>query len=902
MCQWLQDPGPHSTSSSAAVATTALPSSGYHIPRGAAAVANMTASRSQNFASIVRTTSQIIASPSTTTLTTPRTSIISQRMVPISSSNWINRNPSATVLSSKTTGSPGGGRISAPGRSSQSTVVPVTTYGGTVKPGSVVAGAIRSQVPSAVRVGMGSDSHKSISKGIHVPHSVPHTQKYIGSGSSAAVRGVGTSTFISPGSTCTSLGSNTVYTPTSTLVTSLASSGTTITPHPGNKSQAPNTVRLTSAVTTVFTQASTQANSSSLGGICFTASSTGTIITHHPTTLTRAHSVEHLSVKSPLLRASHSSSQLPGNKASTPGLPGGTHISLSGPKVIAQSSQVPTLALAQLTNVTGSKPPGTVITTQATLNTPPFQSRTGTIVTPPMSRGGGPTISMTKVIPQVKGTTSQGLTTSLTTITAAPSQINSVAGSNVTPDCQSPHSSVFVHRTLPAAPTTGSSVSQSERSGSTVSHYNIGTPYYLDSNQTFPISASIVSTNHYIPTTMGSGSSVRVGGNNVSNSPVSANEGNSHQGMSVPIIKPNTSPRPSILRKRSDLESGVPLKAAKNLSAALNIPLTSPPSPIRPDSRGNGNISSGSTTVSANSSPGSGGKSEAQSNENLPPAPCLISFPVNSRPQATISNDTVVNTSSMERGVLCTQNSVPLSLSSAQVIEGVSPRKKPRKQQLMGNELQEIKSEDDFENPILKKVYKESQERRIVPPVESEEEKDQNIEPVSVKPESWRESTTSPEPALKRPHMSLMNSYKQNWKSRHNHFHRHSDVRPKEEKKRTVNEIANQKLAMQRVMHLSGQVEDLMEMESDVVKRLKVILGAIEKRQQQKKPYKDFEKDVNRLSELVKANIQRSVITKDQIAEAKVQMMNIFNHKDNITNILTKYGNNKRSLRKKDRI
>lgn len=39
-------------------------------------------------------------------------------------------------------------------------------------------------------------------------------------------------------------------------------------------------------------------------------------------------------------------------------------------------------------------------------------------------------------------------------------------------------------------------------------------------------------------------------------------------------------------------------------------------------------------------------------------------------------------------------------------------------------------------------------------------------------------------------------------------------------------------------MHLSGQVEDLMEMESDVVKRLKVILGAIEKRQQQKKPYK----------------------------------------------------------------
>ena len=47
--------------------------------------------------------------------------------------------------------------------------------------------------------------------------------------------------------------------------------------------------------------------------------------------------------------------------------------------------------------------------------------------------------------------------------------------------------------------------------------------------------------------------------------------------------------------------------------------------------------------------------------------------------------------------------------------------------------------------------------------------------------------------------MSLLSSFRQTWKPRHNHFVRHTDVKPKDEKRMTVNEIANQKLAMQRV-------------------------------------------------------------------------------------------------------
>lgn len=62
----------------------------------------------------------------------------------------------------------------------------------------------------------------------------------------------------------------------------------------------------------------------------------------------------------------------------------------------------------------------------------------------------------------------------------------------------------------------------------------------------------------------------------------------------------------------------------------------------------------------------------------------------------------------------------------------------------------------------------------------------------------------------------------------------------------------------------------------------------------------DFDKDVNRLSELVKANIQRSKIIKDQMVEARSQMHKLFDHKGKIVDIMNKYSS-KRSLRKKEK-
>lgn len=107
--------------------------------------------------------------------------------------------------------------------------------------------------------------------------------------------------------------------------------------------------------------------------------------------------------------------------------------------------------------------------------------------------------------------------------------------------------------------------------------------------------------------------------------------------------KMTSSPRPSILRKRE--HDGSPMKAAKNLMPVLsNVPTQAPVSPpSRPDSRGNGHSSGGSTTISATSSPG-----VAEGNDDsLPHIPMNIKEEEENRPPSD-----------------------------------VSPRKKPRKQQL----------------------------------------------------------------------------------------------------------------------------------------------------------------------------------------------------------------------------
>lgn len=60
----------------------------------------------------------------------------------------------------------------------------------------------------------------------------------------------------------------------------------------------------------------------------------------------------------------------------------------------------------------------------------------------------------------------------------------------------------------------------------------------------------------------------------------------------------------------------------------------------------------------------------------------------------------------------------------------------------------------------------------------------------------------------------LINSYRHNWKTTHNHYLRYSDVRPKEERRPTIIDLANQhkvldKINGWKIHHLSTQMDDL---------------------------------------------------------------------------------------------
>lgn len=351
-------------------------------------------------------------------------------------------------------------------------------------------------------------------------------------------------------------------------------------------------------------------------------------------------------------------------------------------------------------------------------------------------------------------------------------------------------------------------------------------------------------------------------------------------------IKPNASPRPSILRKRDN--EGSPMKAQKNLTpllqsmsssaassgpgvgltvslasaaaAAANPP--SPPSPPkRPDS--SGPQSSGSTTISATSSPGQ--ESPPQGGSQQPP-PSAASI-----------------TAGLHAAGLGTG-----SASGAAAGTEMSPRKKPRKQQLTGNELQEHKMSDeemeflaedngdDF--PLNHQPQEPQQLHQQV--LQQQQEQQQQQAALPPPPPAPREFT------LKRPNISLLSSYRYSWKSRNNHFLRHSDVRPKDERRPSVNELASQRHIYQRlngwkVHHLTAQMEDLADVESEVCQQLETMLGLMERKNEQ-----DEDKDVTRVSELIKGNMQRSRVIADQLLEAKATVMKIFDHKPHVNDII----------------
>ncbi|XP_015043388.2 mucin-19 isoform X1 [Drosophila pseudoobscura] len=153
---------------------------------------------------------------------------------------------------------------------------------------------------------------------------------------------------------------------------------------------------------------------------------------------------------------------------------------------------------------------------------------------------------------------------------------------------------------------------------------------------------------------------------------------------------------------------------------------------------------------------------------------------------------------------------------------------------------------------------------------------------------------------LRRPrNCSLLNTYKPTHKLANNHFHRYTDVKPREERGASIIDLANQpnvqgKINGWKLHHLRSQMEDLNESETFSMTKLETMLKELEKN-------KEKNSEMERVSELLKGNIQRSKIITEGINESQNQLMKIFEHKPHVSDIINRCAS-KRNFKKRDKI
>ncbi|XP_067851717.1 histone deacetylase complex subunit SAP130b isoform X3 [Heptranchias perlo] len=230
-----------------------------------------------------------------------------------------------------------------------------------------------------------------------------------------------------------------------------------------------------------------------------------------------------------------------------------------------------------------------------------------------------------------------------------------------------------------------------------------------------------------------------------------------------------------------------------------------------------------------------------------------------------------------------------LSLPGNELPPGASPRKKPRKQQHIisteESEMMETNSTDEEKNSSSKPVLLKAEKRKLPPKEYIDEE---GVRYVPVRP---------------RPPVTLLRHYRNPWKAAYHHFQRYSDVKVKEEKKPTLQEIANQKGIVCKAqgwkVHLcAAQLMQLTSLEHDVYSRLASLQeGLIPK----KKAATDD--DMHRINELIQGNMQRCKLVIDQITEAKDTMLKVLDHKDRVLKLLNKNGTVKKvsKLKRKEK-
>uniref|UniRef100_A0A667ZUI1 Sin3A-associated protein a n=1 Tax=Myripristis murdjan TaxID=586833 RepID=A0A667ZUI1_9TELE len=237
---------------------------------------------------------------------------------------------------------------------------------------------------------------------------------------------------------------------------------------------------------------------------------------------------------------------------------------------------------------------------------------------------------------------------------------------------------------------------------------------------------------------------------------------------------------------------------------------------------------------------------------------------------------------------LTTQASSLNTPATGDLIPGASPRKKPRKQQhvISTEESEMVETNSTDEERATGRPLTGRAERRESPPREYVDE--EGVRYVPVRP---------------RPPVTLLRHYRNPWKAAYHHFQRYSDIRVKEEKKGSLQDMANQRGVACRAqgwkIHLcAAQLRQLSSLENDVYSRLSTL-------QEDLIPKKraGADDDLHRINELIQGNMQRCKLVMDQVTEARDTMMKVLDHKDKVLKLLNKNGAVKKSskLKRKER-
>ncbi|KAG1969396.1 histone deacetylase complex subunit SAP130 [Pimephales promelas] len=229
-----------------------------------------------------------------------------------------------------------------------------------------------------------------------------------------------------------------------------------------------------------------------------------------------------------------------------------------------------------------------------------------------------------------------------------------------------------------------------------------------------------------------------------------------------------------------------------------------------------------------------------------------------------------------------------LAVPTLDVTLGASPRKKPRKQQHIisteESEMMETNSTDEEKFPP--KPLSLRPEKRKSPPKEYIDEEGVRYVPTRV-----------------RPPVTLLRHYRNPWKAAYHHFQRYTDIRVKEDKKGTLQDVANQKGVACRAqgwkIHLcAAQLMQLTNLEHDVYSRLTTLQeGLVPKKKA------GADDDIHRINELIQGNMQRCKLVMDQITEARDSMLKVLDHKERVMQLLNKNSSAKKlnKLKRKDR-